>query len=455
MTLVDNREDRPRPSVQEIYDNDSVAPPPVLRNESMIDLGTSDIPSERYLSEEWHRLEVERVWKRVWQVACREESIPKVGDYVVYDIADVSLIVIRSAPDEIRAFRNSCLHRGTTLAEGEGHCDTNIRCPFHGFSWSFAGELSFVPSEWDFTHIDKSSFRLPEARVGTWGGWVFINLDPDSMSLEDYLGGFPDAFPWRQQELYVQAHVAKEHRCNWKVAMEAFLEALHAFWTHPQAAAMLGDLNSQYDVFPNEPRWNRIISPSYVPSPMIGEVTQQDIMDAALAITLGDEAEFPVPEGKTARQVLAEVSRSQVQLVRGPDEPVSDTEAVDSIQYFVFPNFVPWGGWAGINYRFRPVGDSPHRSVMEVILLAPYPPGTERPAPAELKQLGPDESWTEAPELGLFGAIFDQDSANVDRVQRGLAASTKPGVTLSSYQESRIRHFHHELERWVRDDPTR
>ena len=79
------------------------------------------IPKERYLSREFLDLEYERLWSRVWQVACREEEIPDVGDYVEYTIGDESIIIVRSGPDTITALPNACLHRGTRLADGAGH----------------------------------------------------------------------------------------------------------------------------------------------------------------------------------------------------------------------------------------------------------------------------------------------------------------------------------------------
>ena len=90
---------------QELLDTDTHAVPPVLRLESPRDVGSSDVPIERYTTHEWHRREVDRLWMRVWQFACREEHIPHSGDYIVYDIANLSFIVIRTDSGEIKAYR--------------------------------------------------------------------------------------------------------------------------------------------------------------------------------------------------------------------------------------------------------------------------------------------------------------------------------------------------------------
>jgi hypothetical protein len=83
------------------------------------------------------------------------------------------------------------------------------------------------------------------------------------------------------------------------------------------------------------------------------------------------------------------------------------------------------------------------------MLLRPLPKGGERPAPAKMRLLGDDEPWTAAPELGVLAPIFEQDMSNMPQVQRGLRASRKPGVTLSVYQESRIRHLHRLLDGYL------
>ncbi|HTX63578.1 MAG TPA: SRPBCC family protein, partial [Acidimicrobiales bacterium] len=89
--------------------------------------------------------------------------------------------------------------------------------------------------------------------------------------------------------------------------------------------------------------------------------------------------------------------------------------------------------------------DDPATSQMDVWILEPTPAGDTPPPATAVRHLGFDQSWKEAPELGYMGPILDQDTATLERVQRGLASSAKPGVTLSRYQESRIRHFHATL----------
>jgi phenylpropionate dioxygenase-like ring-hydroxylating dioxygenase large terminal subunit len=159
---------RPGPSVQEVLAADTNPAPKVMLSESpTADESDADLSIERYFSREWHQREVENIWRKCWQLACRVEEIPNVGDHVVYDIVHDSLVVIRTGPDEIRAFVNSCLHRGTMLRT-EGGCVQRLRCPFHGWTWKLDGTLLRIPQQWDLPHVDPAAMSLPEARVGLW-----------------------------------------------------------------------------------------------------------------------------------------------------------------------------------------------------------------------------------------------------------------------------------------------
>jgi phenylpropionate dioxygenase-like ring-hydroxylating dioxygenase large terminal subunit len=443
------------PSVQDLLDRERHPVPPALREVCFTHLGSEDVPRERYFSRTFHDREMERMWSRVWQMACREEEIPRVGDHVIYEIGDTNLIVVRSAADEIRAFHNACLHRGRLLRT-EGGNVPQLRCPFHGFTWSLDGNLQFVPCRWDFPHVKDEEFRLPEARVASWGGFVFVNLDPDAMPLADYLAPIPAHFAgWRLEERTKAVHVAKVVAMNWKVGVEAFIESLHVLATHPQIMTATADTNTQYDVDSARPHVNRMITAMAVPSPHLGgRVSEQAILNAMTSgyTNASDEpAGLRLPAGVSAREFLADLTRKMLPAGTGLDpSEATDSELLDAIQYFVFPNFFPWGGvFQNIVYRFRPVGNDPERALMEVMLLRPVAKGEPRPAPAQMRLLGPGERWTDAPELGILAPIFEQDMGNMPNVQRGLRALRKPGITLANYQESRIRHLHQTLDRYL------
>ncbi|HTZ10501.1 MAG TPA: SRPBCC family protein, partial [Acidimicrobiales bacterium] len=321
-----------------------------------------------------------------------------------------------------------------------------LRCPFHGFTWRLDGTFAGMPCPWDFPHVDAGRFCLPEARVATWGGFVFVTVDPGTEPLERYLEILPLHFAhWDLAQRVLVAHVVREVACNWKVALEAFIESYHTVAVHPQLLTTSGDTQTEYDVYRGVRHVSRMITPVGIASEHVTRpVSEQDIVDAMFLTT--DDPDAVVPEGGRARQVLAERTRRRIADDTGAAMgAVSDTEALDAIEYFVFPNFVPWAGYTTpLVYRFRPAGDDPGRALVDVMLLAPIPAHGPRPAPAPTRHLADGERWADAPELGYLGRILDQDTATMARVQRGLAAGG-PDVVLARYQESRIAHFHATL----------
>jgi phenylpropionate dioxygenase-like ring-hydroxylating dioxygenase large terminal subunit len=388
----------------------------------------------------------------MWQLACRVEEIPNIGDHVVYEIARDSLIVVRTGPEEIRAYVNSCLHRGTLLRT-EGGCVRQFRCPFHGFTWSLQGKLTDVPGRWDFPDLDPAKFALPEARVGVWGGFVFVNFDGNGESLESYLEILPEHFAaFAPQDRYKSAHVAKIMPCNWKLAMEAFIESYHVPSAHPQVLGYYGDENTQYDVWPGVRHVNRMIAVQGVPSPSMSDIDPSvTIQHIRRDVPFYGGAPITADAEGTARAKLAQRAREKISRASGRDmSKLSDSESLDLIEYLLFPNMVPWGGQAlPICYRFRPLGDDPERSIMEIMFLFSKAADGSHPPPAKIRWLSEDEPWSNAPELGSAAKVADQDTENLKRIQKGLRATRKPGVTLARYQESRIRHYHETLDAYM------
>ena len=435
-------------SYQDLLDANTKDVPVVLRLQNPIEPGPTFVPVERYTSKAFHDLEVEKLWKRVWQMACREEDVPEVGDHITYDIANLSVLVVRTAPDVIKAFQNICLHRGRLLKEKPGR-DTELRCAFHGFAWNLDGSLKHVPCRWDFPQV-TDDWTLPEVQVGTWGGFVFVNFDPDCAPLEDHLGELTHHFErWPLEKRYKQAHVAKVLRCNWKLAQEAFMEAYHVVATHPQLLAGIGDANSQYDVFGT---FCRAITPNGTPSPHLKWTpTEQDMLDAMFDRSLDEPRIMEVPDGHTARETAGALRRDAMAAVLGDAEAsmLSDAEMCDSFYYTVFPNFHPWGAYNRIVYRFRPYGNRHDMSIMECMFLAPYDEAEGRPPAVPVHQLGPDDDWTEAWELGMLARVFNQDVFNLPKVQAGLETGAIDTVTFANYQETKLRHFHGLLDQWL------
>ena len=404
--------------------------PETLRMESSLPGGVRKVPTDRYTERRWHDLEVERLWLKVWQMACHVDDIPEVGDYIVYDIAHLSYIVVRTGEDEFKAYNNACLHRGRQLREFDGKKATEFRCPFHGWCWEIDGSLREIPSEWDFPEVREDADHLREARTGTWGGFVFINPDPDCEPLEDFLGSLPQHYEkYEYEKKYKQMHVAKVVRANWKTNQEAFMEGYHIIATHPQLMVHGGDgANHQYDSFGN---WSRAVT-------------------IAARSSAHRNIHPPSDEIFETRHKMANMMRETLRETIGDRvDKYCDAELIDGQYNNLFPNFHPWGSFSRIVYRFRPYGDDSDMSIMEVIYLAPWPEGQPKPPAAPIHWLGPDDPWTDAPEMGGLARVLNQDSYNLPKVQKGLKAKRDPYVYLAAYEEGKVRHFHHLYDQWV------
>ena len=442
------------PSYADFLDRDSRPVPELLRERSLRDVGTAPLDAARYTSPAFAELEAQRMWTRTWQMACREEEIPEPGDVMVYDIVGRSLLITRQADGSIRALHNSCTHRGRKLLLSDDNVK-QFRCPFHGFSWHLDGTVRSIPCRWDFEHVTDTEFRLPEARVGTWGGFVFVNMDPAAMPLEEYLDVLPRHFArWRLEDCWKAVHVAKRIPCNWKVAQEAFMESYHVIATHPQILPIIADANSQYDIYGDHV--SRNLAAFGAPSPHLGDgvVQPQQTLDGMLELMgrkPGALGTITADEARGPRAILGDaIRRAFTRAFEGDFSDASDAETLDALVYNVFPNFAPWGGFApNIVYRWRPDGGNVSSCVMEVMILKRPERGRSRPKPVPVHWLRDDQPWSDAKELPILGPVIDQDMSNMPFVQEGLVASATGRVQLGAYQEVRIRHFHQTLDRYL------
>ncbi len=492
----------------ELLDTDSRPIPDCYRRDSPIEPGPTKVPVSRYTSREFHDIEVEKIWKKTWQMACHEDDMPNVGDYVPYDIAGMSFLVVRVKENEFKAYYNACLHRGRKLRENRGRRADDLRCPFHGWTWNIDGTIKQIPCEWDYPELKREEQSLPEVKVGTWGRYIFINPDPNCEPLEDFLGDLSSHFPLLPYEnRYKSAHVAKILRCNWKVASEAFMESYHVIATHPQI--MTGgahDCDSKYDIFGNYsraiqcgalessgmPEWDMLPldGKRRVRHPLNGWVYQAND-DGLVEVTapdgrrgtftaraepvegeLGDVnpnlvewvggKQLPMPEldqimgGEDSdtqsfdpRAMMAEMQRAPLRnIVPSVADKIPDIEFA-SVFFTVFPNFHPWGSFNPINYRFRPNGNNPDECIMECIYLSPIPENGEYTPVSQIHWLSADDDWTNASELGMLAMVFNQDTRNLPFVQEGLHATAKEYVQFADYNETKPRHLHMLIDDWI------
>lgn len=428
-------------STRDIVMADAVPPPEAFMAEHYDYLGSGDISFEAYLDPAYAVREQEQMWSKVWQMACRLEEIPNSRDFIVYDVLDISVLVVRQDDGGVKAFINSCRHRGMQLAKSgaRGHA-AMIRCPFHGWTWDTKGALKTIPCSWDFPHVEKADYGLDEVHVDSWGGFVFINLDRDPVPLRDYLEVIADLdLPVPMEARYISYHVQKNLAANWKISLEAFLESYHVIATHPEGLAAAGDANCQYDIYGKNV--SRFLHTIGFRSPHLpGEGDEAEL----LRILGGEAAGLSLQPGERARDVWTAHLRRTLGPQLGVDlSQVSTTQMIDSIEYYCFPNFVffPGIGFPMV-YRFRPVPGNVGETIFDLYFLKPIPEGQALPAAPETVYLGVEDRFIDAPKMDAkLGYIYDQDVENLRQQTRGIRASRKGGQTLGNYQEIRIRRM--------------
>lgn len=476
------RADRhPSESYEDILSRDTRTIPDHLRQGPLRDLGDEGVPVTNYFDPDYFAREVRHVWLKVWQWACREEDIPNAGDVFIYENVGKSVLVVRQRDGSIKAFYNVCLHRGRKLVDSSGN-KGDFRCKYHGLSWHCTGAFKHNPIAWDFPQFERMDMSLPELKVETWGGFVFVNFDENAKPLMHYMQPLADHFDrYDFANRYKAAHVSKVVPCNWKVMAEAFMESYHTIVTHPQLSPFLGDVNSQYDALNDYV--TRQFTATGVVSPFLSDrkFGEMDILKAMAAVggshvsggqsskeggisdkhSVGARENPAAPdkleEGMTARMYACEVTRTALAAEDGWDYTnVSDAEMIDALLYNLFPHMSFWAGYApNVIYRWRPNGVNPDESIMDVIILKRVPKEGPRPKPVAEHRLSLDENWSSSPMVGALGPVFEQDMANLPHVQTGLKSSGNGVVHFARYSEMRIRLMHQIIDRMIAEGEAR
>ncbi len=198
----------------------------------------ASLPSACYYEEGHYRTELERIWYRSWLCAGRAEEIPEAGDFRVLEIGNQSVVLTRDEARRVRAFHNTCRHRGSLLCEASRgkFRQGRIVCPYHAWTYSLSGELTATPWRVENGAFDASHFSLYEVAAGEWEGFLFVNLDPEAEPFDRRcLGGIPSRFAsWRLGETRVGRTLEVDLACNWKVFWENFSECYHCPGVHPE-----------------------------------------------------------------------------------------------------------------------------------------------------------------------------------------------------------------------------
>ena len=365
-----------------------------------------DIPGGRYVSDEFWDLERRYLWPRSWVMAGRANEVPNPGDFFRFEDLGVPVIVVRGRDLVLRAYYNTCQHRGAPVVRDERGSARQLRCQYHSWTYDIDdGRLVNVPDQRDFVGLDTELRCLPTLRCEVWDGWVFVNQDHDAVPLLQFLGPIPEQLAELQgaslQEVTRRSAVVN---CNWKVMAEGFLEVYHFRHIHSRnGESALDNRGATMGLLPNG--CSRMITPF--------------ASRASSALGMADWADWKrhVPAGFTDIDTVNEMIRST------------------SSAYSIFPNLIsPLAAYGFPFLMFWPLAKDKTR--LDWVHYAPKDwDGDELP-----------DQW--AQRMANFDQIMEEDTRNLEPMQRSLSSPALRGIPIN-YQERRIWHFHEQIDRTI------
>ena len=200
-----------------------------------------DFPATHYVDSRIYtdlgifREEQEKIFNKSWMLVCHESELPNVYDYRTYQHpGGANLFVVRGDDMKIRCFYNVCAHRGNTLLRDPAGNAKHITCIFHLWSYDCRGNLTDVArsKEGYQDRLCREKFSLHEAKADIdFSGVVWVNVDDNCGSLEDYIGG---ALDYLKEELTAcPLEIFHYHRAivdtNYKLWHETNSEIYHDF----------------------------------------------------------------------------------------------------------------------------------------------------------------------------------------------------------------------------------
>jgi len=196
-------------------------------------------------------VEWDKLWTKTWLCAGRLSDLNDVGSWLRFDVGRESLIVCRSAEDEISAFYNVCQHRGNQLVSTDFGKSSRFVCRYHSWNYGRTGQCERVTDR-DLFKAEAlcGDLNIPQLRCDTYGGFVFVNMDPNAPSLTEHLGEIPDILSgYLLDEMVVLNDVVLDMDCNWKTMLEAFSENYHVHKAHPAASWVVDERITQMDFY--------------------------------------------------------------------------------------------------------------------------------------------------------------------------------------------------------------
>ena len=352
------------------------------------------IPGGRYTDPEFLALEKEGLWKKSWLYACHRDELPDPGSYMLWKKTGSPILIVRGKDSEIRAFYNTCRHRGGPLVKDDsGNTGAGFTCGYHGWSYDLEGKLRGLRDRRDFVDLDFDCFGLIPVRCERLGNWVFINENPEAEPLVEHLGHISEHM--QQFDLESIRHVSShgfEVACNTKVLLDAFLEVYHLKSIHQDTVDRFLDHRGTTIVL-----WRNGHSVMVTPN------RRPNWVDPG--------------------------TRGMVEFPHVTELPVKT-----NVSYNIYPNLVTPVASTGMPFiNFWPLEHN--RMYIECHWFSPdWGDGDRHPL------------WTK--RLENFDRILAEDTQFAPQIQASVESPGFRGIKLN-YQERRIYHWHEELDRRI------
>lgn len=353
-----------------------------------------EIPAARYFDPAFYQLEQRQLWPKSWLLAGHVDELPEPGSYKAWARAGWPVLIVRGKDRQIRAFFDSCQHRGGSLLKAASGCTKVLTCKFHAWTYDLEGRLLFVPDEHEFLGLDKSRHGLAPLRCELWGKLIFVNRDLSAPPLLEFLGTAAEQmahFDFDRRRIH--SIIPYDLPCNWKVVMDAFQESYHVNGTHPQTVAPF--LDSRGAVIE---MWRNGHSQLIVPWRRGDKARQDFILDAGSHS--GDPRHEITRAGNTSFTIYPNI--------------------IGTAAEYQFPILLFWP-------------EGPNRTHVDILI-------TEPEDCAEM-----DSAQANA-IVEQFKAVMAEDMGNVSAIQRSVECGALSSIRLG-YAERRIYQFHEQLDR--------
>jgi phenylpropionate dioxygenase-like ring-hydroxylating dioxygenase large terminal subunit len=212
------------------------------------------IPATYYTSPSVFAYEKDNIFAKSWVCVAHGSEVREANAYITREIIGESIIIVRGRDMLLRAFYNVCPHRGHQLLSGDGKAKNVITCPYHAWAFKLDGELAHARNCDNVVNFDKENSSLVQLKVEEYAGFIYINMDPNSGSVEDQLPGLGDKL--REacpviDDLHLAARFVSRTQANWKSIVDNFQECYHCPTAHPGFSDSIKIEAYAHNLYPN------------------------------------------------------------------------------------------------------------------------------------------------------------------------------------------------------------